>query len=82
MIEFKWGCLGPLWREPRLDRADRRRRRRTDFDHPNSLDFDLDSNYVVSFRQLGAVVKVNAQKRRHPMWQLGGARNRNSPFTR
>ncbi len=42
-----------------------------DFDHPNALDFDLDSNYIVSYRHLGAVVKVNAVTGAI-MWQLGG----------
>jgi len=45
-----------------------------DFDHPNSLDFDLDSNYIVSYRHLGAIVKVNAQTGAI-MWQLGGRKN-------
>ncbi len=45
-----------------------------DFDHPNSLDFDLDSNYIVSFRNLGAIIKLNAQTA-VTMWQLGGRLN-------
>lgn len=54
-----------------------------DFDHPNSLAFDLDSNYIVSFRNMGAIVKVNAHTGAI-MWQLGGRRNqftiRNDPL--
>lgn len=42
-----------------------------DFDHPNSLAFDLDSNYVVSFRHLGAIVKLDAQTGAK-IWQVGG----------
>jgi arylsulfate sulfotransferase len=42
-----------------------------DFDHPNSLDFDLDSNYIVSYRHLGAVIKLDAQTGQK-IWQLGG----------
>lgn len=42
-----------------------------DFDHSNSLTFDLDSNYIVSFRHLGAVVKLDAQTGA-TIWQLGG----------
>lgn len=45
-----------------------------DFDHPNSLAFDLDGNYIVSFRHLGAVVKLDAQTGA-TMWQLGGRLN-------
>jgi hypothetical protein len=48
-----------------------------DFDHPNSLAFDLDSNYVVSFRHMGAIVKLNYQTGTR-MWQIGG---RQSQFT-
>ena len=43
-------------------------------DHPNSLDFDLDGNYIASFPNLDAIVKVNAQTGAI-MWQLGGRRN-------
>jgi hypothetical protein len=42
-----------------------------DFDHPNSLDFDADSNYIVSFRHMGAIIKLNATTGA-VMWQLGG----------
>lgn len=48
-----------------------------DFDHPNSLDFDRDGNYIVSWRNMGEVTKI------HPrtgaiMWRFGG---RNNQFT-
>lgn len=43
-------------------------------DHPNSLDFDLDGGIIASFRNLGAVVKIDPATRR-VLWQLGGARN-------
>jgi hypothetical protein len=45
-----------------------------DVDHPNSLDFDLDGNYIASFPNLDAIVKVNAQTGAI-IWQLGGRRN-------
>ncbi len=45
-----------------------------DFDHPNSLDFDADSNYIVSFRNLGAIIKLNAQTGAM-MWQFSGRLN-------
>jgi Arylsulfotransferase (ASST) len=44
----------------------------SDFDHPNVLEFAPDSNYLLSFRNFGAVVKVDrftGQK----IWQIGGA---------
>jgi hypothetical protein len=48
-----------------------------DFDHSNSLAFDLDSNYVVSFRHMGAIVKLNVLTGAR-IWQLGG---RQTQFT-
>lgn len=45
-----------------------------DFDHPNSLDFDLDSNYIVSFRNMSAIVKLDYHTSA-TIWQLGGTRN-------
>jgi hypothetical protein len=45
-----------------------------DFDHPNSIAFDLDSNYVLSFRHMGAVVKLDRSSGA-TIWQLGGRLN-------
>jgi hypothetical protein len=53
-----------------------------DFDHPNSLDFDHDGNYVVSYRNMGEVTKIDA-KTGAIIWRLGGRNNqytfRNDP---
>lgn len=43
-------------------------------DHPNSIDFDLDGGVIASFRNLGAVIKID-QNTRQVLWQMGGARN-------
>src|SRR3954454_8545973 len=45
-----------------------------DYDHPNSLGFDRDSNYIVSFRHLGQIMKIDARSGRI-MWRLGGKKN-------
>jgi Arylsulfotransferase (ASST) len=45
-----------------------------DFDHPNALAFDRDGNYVVSFRSLGQILKLNRQTG-DVIWRLGGVRN-------
>jgi len=45
-----------------------------DFDHTNALDFDLDSNYIVSFRAMGAIDKIDRATGRI-LWQLGGRLN-------
>lgn len=43
-------------------------------DHPNSIDFDLDGGLIASFRNTGAIIKVDMAT--HAIvWQLGGARN-------
>jgi hypothetical protein len=45
-----------------------------DLDHPNSIDFDLDGQVIVSYRDLSSVVKVN--RRTHVFaWVLGGTHN-------
>ena len=45
-----------------------------DLDHPNSIDFDLDGQVIVSYRDLSSVVKVN--RRTHEFaWVLGGTHN-------
>ena len=43
-------------------------------DHPNSLAFDLDSNYIVSWRNLGEITKIHARTGA-VMWRLGGRHN-------
>lgn len=48
-----------------------------DYDHPNVLDFAPDSNYVMSFRNFGAIDKVDRYTGKI-IWQIGG---RQSTFT-
>jgi len=43
-------------------------------DHPNAIDFDLDGGVIASFRNLGAIVKIDPNTHK-VLWQLGGARN-------
>jgi hypothetical protein len=45
-----------------------------DFDHPNSLSFDLDGGLVISYRALGSVVKL-APDSRTVAWVFGGTGN-------
>jgi hypothetical protein len=45
-----------------------------DFDHANAMTFDLDSNYVASFRAMGAIVKID-RTTGAILWQLGGRLN-------
>jgi hypothetical protein len=48
-----------------------------DFDHPNALDFDHDGNYLVSYRNMGEITKIDARSGAI-IWRLGG---RNNQFT-
>lgn len=43
-------------------------------DHPNSLDFDRDGGVIASFRNLGAIIKIDPATSK-VVWQLGGTRN-------
>ncbi len=45
-----------------------------DFDHPNVLDFTPDSNYLISFRNFGAVAKVD-RNTGQKIWQIGGTQS-------
>ncbi|MEP6573687.1 MAG: aryl-sulfate sulfotransferase [Gemmatimonadota bacterium] len=45
-----------------------------DLDHPNSLAIDLDGNYVVSWRNLAEISKIDAHTGA-VLWRLGGAHN-------
>lgn len=47
------------------------------FDHPNSLAIDRDGHYIVSWRHLAEVSKINSQTGAF-IWRLGG---RNNQFT-
>jgi hypothetical protein len=54
-----------------------------DIDHPNALTFDHDSNYIVSWRNMGELTKIDARTGAI-LWRLGGRHNqfqiRNDPF--
>jgi Arylsulfotransferase (ASST) len=74
--EYEWNGWDRLdleeWIEPpRPDPNDRTVR---DFDHPNGLGFDRDGNYIVSFRHLSQVMKIDAATG-EAMWRLGGRKN-------
>lgn len=45
-----------------------------DFDHPNSLAFDLDGNYIVSWRNMAEVTKIDARTG-EILWRFGGRNN-------
>lgn len=45
-----------------------------DLDHPNSLEFDRDGNYLASWRNLGEITKIDFNTGK-VIWRLGGRRN-------
>jgi hypothetical protein len=73
--EFEWNAWDHLsfeeWIEARPGPDDFFGR---DFDHPNSLAFDRDGNYIVSFRQLAQVMKIDAETG-DILWRLGGVKS-------
>ena len=74
--EFTWSGWDHLriddWIEP--PPPDPTSTTQQDFDHPNALSFDQDGNYIVSWRNLGEVTKIDAQSG-EIVWRLGGANN-------
>jgi hypothetical protein len=77
-VEFTWDAWDHFtiddWIEPP---PAARTRALTDYAHPNSIDIDKDGHYVVSWRHLGEVNKINSQTGDF-IWRLGG---RNNQFT-
>jgi arylsulfate sulfotransferase len=71
--EFEWNAWDYFslddWIEPRPASMPEE----YDFDHPNSIDFDLDGNYVVSFRRPSQIVKIDAITGA-VIWRFGGRR--------
>ena len=71
--EFEWNAWDHFtldeWTEPRPSSMPDE----FDFDHPNSIDFDSDGNYIVSFRRLSQVLKIDATTG-EVIWRLGGRR--------
>jgi Arylsulfotransferase (ASST) len=74
--EFEWNAWDQVgideWIEP--PRPDPAGITLGDFDHPNSLGFDRDGNYIVSFRNTAQVMKIDAETG-EVIWRLGGIRN-------
>jgi hypothetical protein len=74
--EFEWNAWDHVmfeeWIEP--NRPEPHDSVGRDFDHPNSLAFDRDGNYIVSFRRLGQVMKIDAASGAI-IWRVGGRKS-------
>lgn len=71
-LEYTWDAWTQMriedWiEEPAADRL----AAAGDFDHPNSLTFDLDGNYVASFRNSAEITKIDATTGQM-IWRFGG----------
>lgn len=74
-LEFRWNAWDHFviedWiEEPSIDRT----RPDGDFDHPNSLEIDRDGNYIVSWRNMAEITKINSTTG-EIMWRFGGRNN-------
>ncbi|SRR6266550_610811 len=78
MVEFQFSAWDHFTLDDWIELPDTLKRvPNTDFDHPNSIDFDSDGNYIVSWRHFGEVTKIDAVTG-SILWRLGG---RNNQFT-
>jgi len=74
-VEFSWNAWDHFDLEDWIEAPDSRRQSdNADFDHPNAMDLDLDGHYVVSFRDLAEITKIDARTGAL-IWRLGGANN-------
>ena len=74
-VEFFWSAWDHFAISDWIEPPDQNKQlANIDFDHPNSLDFDHDSNYIISFRNLGEITKIDAVTGA-VLWRLGGAHN-------
>ena len=69
-----WTIVHDAWQEFSLDESFEPPQPSGDFDHPNSLDFDKDGNFLISYRVLGTVVKVDRNTGK-VIWRLGGLKS-------
>ena len=70
----EWSIVHDAWKEFSLDEMFEPPQPTGDFDHPNSLGFDKDDNFIISYRVLGTVVKVDRNTGK-VIWRLGGLKS-------
>jgi len=77
-LEFRWNAWDHFVIEDWIEEpAGDRQRPEGDFDHPNSLHIDSDGNYVVSWRSMAEITKIDATSGAI-IYRFGG---RNNQFT-
>ncbi len=75
-VEFRWSAWDHFSIEDWIEEPDSLKQLASgeSFDHPNAIDFDLDGNYIVSWRNFSAVTKIDYHTGQI-LWQLGGRKN-------
>ena len=74
-VEFSWSAWDHFTLEDWIELpAWQKELSPIDFDHPNGIAFDLDGHYLVSWRHLSEVTKIDAGNGRI-LWRLGGRNN-------
>ncbi|HWA15374.1 MAG TPA: aryl-sulfate sulfotransferase [Gemmatimonadales bacterium] len=77
-VEFFWNAWDRLSLEDWIEEPQSAKQQPSgDFDHPNSLDVDADGSYIVSWRNMGEVTKID-RRIGAIIWRWGG---RNNQFT-
>lgn len=73
-VEFSWSAFDHLGLDELRNPSVPGQVVGVDFDHPNSIELDADGDYLVSFRDLDAVLLIDGQTG-DVRWRLGGARS-------
>jgi hypothetical protein len=73
-VEFIWDAWDHIGLDEWVgDSSAKANRIETDFDHPNALTFDLQGNYVVSWRNLNQIMSIDSNTGA-VLWRIGGAK--------
>jgi hypothetical protein len=72
-IQFTWSAWDHFALSEKVGEAQGAALAGTDFDHPNSLSFDGQGNYIASWRDLNQVMAIDPQSGA-VLWRIGGVR--------
>ena len=74
VVEFTWNAWDNIGIDEWLgDDGSKATRDPTDYDHPNAFTFDLNGNYVVSWRNLDQITDIDPVTGK-VLWRIGGAK--------
>ena len=72
-LEWSWNAWDHLSITDKIGEEGPANLANTDWDHPNAITFDLNGNYVVSWRDLNQIVAIDPRSGA-VLWKLGGTR--------